>query len=182
MTILNRDTLVDRPELVERGNEDDEEEEEGTQEIQTEVLGDGGGPKINNIVFEPGDYSVVAGANTAAVLASGDEEGEFYEQAFFNAAIQLKNLQSSGETIKDVARFGLEKGIAELNVSKTEIKRLQGESVEEDDVEVETVEEEEIDTPEQQSDGVDEDEDIDEIEEDLEDVGEQDEGDGEETS
>jgi len=92
MTLLNRDTVVDRPELVERGNSDDEEEPENTQEIQTEILGDGGGPEINNLVFEPGDYNIVAGANAAAVLGSGEQEGEFYERAFMNAAIQLKNL------------------------------------------------------------------------------------------
>jgi len=150
MTLLNRDTVVDRPELVERGNSDDEEEPENTQEIQTEILGDGGGPEINNLVFEPGDYNIVAGANAAAVLGSGEQEGEFYERAFMNAAIQLKNLSAEGEDIRDVGRFGLEKGIAEIGVSEDQIEKLraQPEDDAEDDneseVQIESEDEEEI--------------------------------------
>jgi hypothetical protein len=151
MTLLKRDTLVDRPELVERGNGDDEEEPEDTQEIQTEILGDGGGPEINNLVFEPGDYNVVAGANAAAVLASGSREGMMFKQAFINSAIQLKNLKDGGEDIRDVGRFGLEKGIAELGLSEDEIdvlRQLPDEpdevGDEEEEVRVESVDEEEI--------------------------------------
>lgn len=177
MTLLNRDTLVDRPELVERGNEDDEEEEQDTEEIQTEILGDGGGPEINNLVFEPGDYNVVAGANAAAVLASGEQEGQFYEQAFINSAIQLKNLREEGEDIRDVGRFGLEKGIAELGVSERDVGVLREQPAqdEEEDVEASNEDTETLDEDEVQIEDVKEEE-IGEIEDELDDMAPEDGG------
>lgn len=130
MTLLNRPTLVDRPELIERGddgdNQDSDEPKGEVREVQT--LGQGGGPVINGLEFERGDYEIVAGANASAVLATGTNEGRAFRESFINAAAQLKELEENGQSIRSISRFSVENGISDLGISEEEFEALQGES------------------------------------------------------
>lgn len=164
MPLIDRRTVIDRPVLVNRGNQEDEQDDEGDEGAESdtvEILGEGGGPTINGIEFEAGDYQVVAGANTAAVLTTASEEGEAFEEAFAVAAIQLKELQQEGEDIRDVGRFGLEKGVAEIGLTQPQIDVLREQPEEQDE-----------ESEEQNQDSVDEETDIEDIEEDIEEVKE----------
>lgn len=129
MPLLDRDTVIDRPVLLERGNE---ESEDGQAQVQTvETLGDGGGPILNSIEFRPGDFDIVAASNAAAVLATGEDEGEEFERSFQNAAFQLFELKETEEDITDIVRFSLEKGISDIGLSEEQISELQNEPEEE---------------------------------------------------
>lgn len=178
MPILNRDTLVDRPTLVNRGEEEDEQDTETNEELTTQTLGDGGGPTINHLVFEPGDYQIVAGANTAAVLSTGHEEGDEYEEAFINAAIQLKDLAQRGHGCRDLARFGVEKGIAEIGLTQEDIEQL-SETPEPEDDDPEDEESQEDQTEDEEDgdseEGGDE-QDLEEVEDSIEEVKEEEDG------
>lgn len=173
MPLLNRETLVDRPTIVDRGDEEDEQDNKESEGLTVETLGEGGGPTINSLEFEKGDYNVVAGANTAAVLATGEQGGEAFEASFVNAAVQLKDLQAEGEGIRDIARFGLENGVAELGLSVEEINSLREiEDVdEEENSEDEEIEEESADEEVQDDDTESEDDsNIEEVEDEIEKV------------
>lgn len=175
MTILDRPTLVDRPELVNRGNQEDEEDEQAVDDMEAEALGEGGGPIIHSIEFEPGDYELVAGSNLAAVLSTGQDSGDAFAQSFRNAAIQLYELQEAGEDISDLVRFSVEKGVAETGLSQSELEVLtrQPEPEEELDMAEEPDEEEDDEpvednqqrTPEEEAEEEDDQEDGDELEE-----------------
>jgi hypothetical protein len=187
MTLLDRPTLVDRPELVNRDKQEDREDEQGGETIQAEALGNGGGPVLHGIEFRPGDYDIVAGANLAAVLSTGNDEGDVFAQSFRNAAIQLYELKDVGEDISDIVRFSVEKGVAETGLTDPEIEVLTRQPEEElEDVESESNEDngesEKLDdqqqrTPDEdadsdEADNEDGDAEIDDVEESLEEVKE----------
>jgi hypothetical protein len=130
MPIINRPTLVDRPVIVDREeSNDDDSSDESSDDVQDEVeeivLGDGGGPEINSIEFEPGDYDVVSGANLAAVLSTGEGQGEEYVVSFVNSAVQLKDLKSDGQDLSLISSFAEVAGVSNLNVSNDQLKILQ---------------------------------------------------------
>jgi len=127
MPLLDREILVDRPVLVDRGESDDNQGNQTAAESEdaiVETLGEGGGPVMYGLEFEPGDYEVVTGANAAAVLSTGQTEGQAFEQSFTNAALQLKDLIEHGDSIKDVSRFALENGIGNIGLSEKDINML----------------------------------------------------------
>lgn len=186
MPLLDRETLVDRPVLVNRGDEEDEQDNEQTEGTTVETLGQGGGPTVYQLEFEPGDYNIVAGANAAAVLATGDQGGEAFEQSFVNAALQLKDLVAQGEDVRELARFGLEKGVAEIGLSEEDINILRGdrpeEPPEEETIDYEAPGESGEDESEAENDGTEDDNsdedsaDIEEVKEDLEEVKDKEDG------
>lgn len=185
MPLLDRDTLVDRPVLVNRGDEEEEQDDKDTEGTAGETLGQGGGPTLYGMEFEPGDYNIVAGANTAAVLSTGEQGGEAFEQSFVNAAIQLKDLVRQGEDVRDLARFGLEKGVAEIGLTRGQIETLRELPEEEEEPEPEpdnseADEDEEGDEEDAEEEEDDEDDDggaeIEEVEEDIEEVKEESDG------
>lgn len=193
MPLIDRDTLVDRPVLVNRGDEEDEQDDKQAEGTTVEKLGQGGGPTVHQMEFEPGDYNIVAGANTAAVLATGEQGGDAFNQAFVNAALQLKDLAAQGEDVRDIARFGLEKGVAEIGLTMGDIEVLREGRVEDasqgESSETETIEEsagddvdEEVEDTEEDTDGEVENEadnntrDIEEVEKDIEEIKEEQDG------
>lgn len=178
MTLTGREPLIDRPEIVNRDDEEDNEGSDGQSSVNT--IGDGGGPVINGVEFRPGDLGLVAGANVTAVLSTGQDGGEMFEQSFKNAAIQLHDLQEVGEDITDLRRFARDRGVADIGVSDSQFEVLNSEpeeSVEdfeqadpdgqEEATETENVDEE--DTDEQDVDGDDAGE-IEDIEEDIDNI------------
>jgi len=123
MTLLKRSTLVDRPELIDR-DEDSEEDEAETEKQQTEdsdtgvqQLGKGGDVQVNNIEFSESDLDIVGAANTAAVLTTGQDSGEVYEQMFANASVQLKDMKERDIDISSIFEFGLANSFATVGVS-----------------------------------------------------------------
>jgi len=176
MPLLDRNTLVDRPVLVNRGNEEDEQVTQETEDATVEVLGEGEGPTLHQLEFEPGDYNVVAGANTAAVLSTGQEDGQAFENAFINAAIQLKDLQHNDEDIRDIARFGLEKGVAEIGLEMEQIQTLretepeEPEDLGEEEVDSDGDSENESEDSEIENGESEEDIDIEDVEDDIENI------------
>lgn len=177
MTLLDRPTLVDRPELVNRDKQEDEEDKQHQQDMEVEALGEGGGPIIHSIEFAPGDYEIVAGANMAAVLSTGQDSGQAFEQSFRNAAIQLYELEQAGEDISDIVRFSVEKGVAETGLTESELEVLTRPDELPDE---EQVEEEDAETEEDSEDADEtvEDPDIEDVEEDLEEITEETEDEG----
>lgn len=118
MTILDRDTLIDRPEIVTREDDEDEDNEDDEMENEgTEVLGNGGGVTLNEVEFEPDDLDVVAAANTCAVLTTGQQEGEVFEQMFKNAAVQVKDMKQRNRDVEMLSYFGLNNAIGTLGLS-----------------------------------------------------------------
>lgn len=175
MPLLNRETLVDRPTLVDRADEEDEQDDNESGVSAVEVLGEGGGPSLHGIEFEPGDYNVVAGANTAAVLATGEQEGDAFESSFVNAAIQLRELIMEGDDVRDLARFGLEKGVAEIGLDETDIQTLREVPQEEPNNQSETEAEEVGEDSESDSDDESAESDIEDVEDEIEDMKDEDE-------
>lgn len=183
MPLINRETLVDRPVLVEREDEEDKQADKGEEVSETYTLGDGGGPVINNIEFEKGDYDIVAASNLAGVLATGENEGRLFNEVFRNAAIQLKDIKEKDEDISDLVRFSVEKNVADIGLSESEIERLHeqpetpleaGEEDEDSDEEPRVAEDEEETEEADESD-------VDEVEEEIEEVKETNEAEEEET-
>lgn len=188
MTLTGRPTVVDRPEIIDREQQSDESEANGdTEAREVEVLGEGGGPVVNQLEFEPGDYEIVGAANTVAVLSTGEDEGKAFKQSFMNAAIQLKEIDGVSEGAIDIFRFGLENGIAEIGLSDQDIMVLRKEFEQEDSAlaneEMETDEiqsDEDANSEEELEDGGDDEEDtkdsgnveIEDVEEEIEEVKE----------
>ena len=120
MTILDRDTIIDRPELVTREDDDDEKDQNNkeNQDDDIERLGDGGGPEVHGLEFESDDLDVIAAANTCAVLSTGQEEGEVFERIFKNAAVQLRDMKVRNRDIDMISYFGLNNAIATVGLSE----------------------------------------------------------------
>ena len=119
MPLLNRDTLVDRPVLLDRSGDNEQEDEEA------EASGDAG-LEINGIEFETGDYELVSASNLIAAVATGQDSGEDYETTFRNAAIQLKKLnEEQGRDIKPLSDFAAQTNVDLLNVSPIQSQQLQ---------------------------------------------------------
>lgn len=116
--------MVDRPTLVDRGDDEDNTEEQATDEDVVDVLGDGDGPVINSIRFEKGDYGVVATSNLVAILSTAQTEGPEYEQAFMTAAIQVKEMTKSGIDISPIARLSRDRGVDDVNVTQSQLQDL----------------------------------------------------------
>jgi hypothetical protein len=134
MPLLDRDTIVDRPVLLDRsGNKKQDEDSEQEEEVQ--VLGEGGGPTINGIEFEVGSYDIVAGANLASVLATGDDDGQSFKNVFRNAAIQLHELQERGKDITSLSMFAAQNNVDLLGIQPRQVEMLEGEIIEEPEAE-----------------------------------------------
>lgn len=123
MPLLPRSTVVDRPTLVDR----DDEQANGAQQSDEDIieeLGDGDGPAVNGIRFEKGDYGVVAASNLVAVLSTAQTEGTEFQQAFMTSAIQMKEMANSGIDISSIARMSRSRGMDDLNVSQEDMQDL----------------------------------------------------------
>lgn len=186
MPLLPRSTVVDRPTLVDRDDEQANGDESSDEDV-VEELGNGDGPAINGIKFEKGDYGVVAASNLVAVLSTAQSEGNKFRQAFMTSAIQMKEMANSGIDISSIARLSRSRGIDDLNVSQSDMQDLKlatqtqqqqddeseevREEVSEDDKDAESdeVEGESNDADEED----DEDEDVDSVEDMFEDDDEE---------
>lgn len=143
MPLLDRDTIVDRPVLLDRsGNKKQDEDSEQEEEVQ--VLGEGGGPTINGIEFEIGSYDIVASANLASVLATGDDDGQSFKNVFRNAAIQLHELQERGKDITSLSMFAAQNNVDLLGIQPRQVEMLEGEIIEEPEAEDQEVNIEQI--------------------------------------
>lgn len=156
MTLLERDTIIDRPELVNR--EDDENEQD--DEAEYEDIGEGG-PTVHGLEFDEGDLDVIAGANTCAVLTTGQQEGEVFEQMFRNAALQLKDIKERERDISSISYFGVNNSIGSVGLSEEQVNSLMQDMMPEDptdgDSEPEIEDEAEIDEVENEVDDITED-------------------------
>lgn len=180
MPLLNRDTVIDRPVLVNRGEQESEEDESRVTKVET--LGDGGGPIINGVEFRPGDFDIVASSNLAAVLATGEADGDAFVDSFRNSAFQLYELKESGEEISDLTRFSVERDVSNIGINERELEILRGEVEEEADEEGEERQEENEEDGEEIIEEVEEiEEELDELEDDIKDELEEEE-DEEETA
>ena len=168
MTLLKRNTLINRPEIVERADEkddvdkDDEDDDDTSKRV--DKLGDGGGPTVHGVEFEEEDLDVIAGANTAAVLVTGQDSGKVFEQMFTNAAIQLKELKSRGADMSPIVDFGVTNSFATVGTTDEQASEmvglLAGDSIEK------------YGEPEELDDSSDtaENDSVDEVEEDIDDI------------
>lgn len=164
MTLLDRDTLIDRPELVNRDDENDEDDEE------VDKIGEEGEIEVHGVEFDEDDLDIIAAANTCAVLTTGKQSGDVFEQLFTNAAIQLKEMKEEGRDIDMLSYFGLNHTIGTVGLSERESERVVV-SVMEDDLAEESEEsEEDVD-----SETDEEDSDIDDVEDELDEMSEEDE-------
>lgn len=121
MPLLDRDTVIDRPVLLNRDGDDEQDVASDTDE---NIVGRGGGATVNGVEFENGSYDTVAASNLAAVLATGASDGEAYKNAFRNAAIQLHELKEEGSDISELSHFAAVKDIDLLNVNSSDIASL----------------------------------------------------------
>lgn len=144
MPLLPRSTVVDRPTLVDRDDEQANETEQSDDGV-IEELGNGDGPAVNGIRFEKGDYGVVAASNLVAVLSTAQTEGNEFEQAFMTSAIQMKEMANSGIDISSIARMSRSRGMDDLNVSQDDMQdlKLATQTQTPENEEVEEVDEEE---------------------------------------
>ena len=173
MTILDRDTLIDRPEIVTREDDEDEDNEDDETENQdageTQVLGDGGGVELNGVEFETDDLDVVAAANTCAVLTTGQQEGEVFEQMFRNAAVQLKDMKQRNRDVEMLSYFGLNNAIGTIGLSDQKRNQAMNQVIQSDNSDG-------VGEDSTQDNGEDSDEDneidIDEVEEEVDDIKE----------
>jgi hypothetical protein len=176
MTILDRDTIIDRPELVTREDDDDEQDEgdEATEHNEPDTLGDGGGPEVHGLEFESDDLDVIAAANTCAVLTTGQEEGDVFERVFKNAAIQLRDMKVRNRDIDMISYFGLNNAIATVGLSE-EMRNQTMNQIMQDDIqsEPETTDDVEDDTDEDETE--DDEIDIEDVEEEVDDMTDEDE-------
>lgn len=131
MPLLDRDTIVDRPVLLNRsGDKEQDDTEDDEEEVQ--VIGEGGGPVINGIEFEIGDYDIVAAANLASVLATGEEDGQSFKNVFSNAAIQLYELKQRNKDISALTEFSAKNGVDLLGIQPDQARLLEGQEPESD--------------------------------------------------
>jgi hypothetical protein len=176
MTILDRDTIIDRPELVTREDDDDEQDEgdEATEHNEPNTLGDGGGPEVHGLEFESNDLDVIAAANTCAVLTTGQEEGDVFERVFKNAAIQLRDMKVRNRDIDMISYFGLNNAIATVGLSE-EMRNQTMNQIMQDDIqsEPETTDDVEDDTDENETE--DDKIDIEDVEEEVDNITDEDE-------
>lgn len=149
MPLFDRDTLIDRPTIIKHG--DDEEEEEEIE--QTITLNKGTGPVVNGVRFDQGQYGLMAAANAAAILATGEAEGETYKRSFGNAAIQLQELKNQDTNINDLARFSIERGVAEEGIEEHKVEQIfdQDDAEQTDDTTTEPDSEEQKETEEDET-------------------------------
>jgi len=155
MPLLPRSTVVDRPTLVDRDDEQANGAKQSDEDI-IEELGNGDGPTINGIRFEKGDYGVVAASNLVAVLSTAQTEGNEFQQAFMTSAIQMKEMANSGIDISSIARMSRSRGMDDLNVSQEDMQDLklatQTQTLEQDEDSEEREEEEVSDEGEDETD------------------------------
>lgn len=118
MTLLQRDTIIDRPELV---NREDNEEEDKEEEVQS--IGEGG-PTVHGLEFDEGDLDIIAGANTCAVLTTGQQEGDVFEQMFRNAALQLKDMKERERDITALSYFGVNNSIGSVGLTDEQVDEI----------------------------------------------------------
>lgn len=169
MPLLDRDTLIDRPVLVNRDDDDSADDEE------VDKLGEGGGIEVHGVEFEEDDLDIIAGANTVAVLATGQSSGDVFEQLFANAAIQLKEMKEEGRDIDLLSYFGLNHTIGTVGLTEEQSENVVV-SVMHDEMESEEEETSEKTSEETSEDVEDEEQsDIDEVEEEIEDMSDEDE-------
>lgn len=144
MTLLNRETLIDRPEVISSDNEDEEDEqtvvEKTSASEEVEVLGDGGGRIVNGVEFEEGDDEVIEAAEVVSVLSSGDTEGELYQASFLNSAIQLKSVADNGVDVSQIATSGVMMGVGEASALDFSANITEDESADVQDSEGDTAE------------------------------------------
>lgn len=135
MTLLDRDTLLDRPELLSSDTEDeDSNDEQETSEVEqdrVEVVGEGGGRTVNGIEFEEDSTDVIKASEVIAVLSSGDTQGELYQATFLNAAIQLNSVQEEEDSLTNMIDSGRALGV--FDISGLEFASDQSEAVDEED-------------------------------------------------
>jgi hypothetical protein len=134
MPLLKRDTIIDRRTLVDRGSSGDEGDNKEADNV-IETLGEGGGPVVNQIEFEQGDYAVVAASNLVAALSTAETGGEVYQNAFITSAIQLKEAAKSGVDITPLSVMSRDRQIDDLNITQeqmTQLKLSTGDTVPED--------------------------------------------------
>lgn len=167
MPLIDRPVILDRRTLIDPINSDNEGSEHDEEVVMVQQLGDGGGPVVNGVEFEEGDYNVAAASNVAAVLSVAESDGQEFERAFATAAIQLKDLADAGEDISDLVRFGVAKNIAEVGMSDEDIDGLRQQPPLEED---EQSEEASIEEDEE-----DDDVDLEDVEESIEEVKEEEE-------
>jgi len=145
MPILNRDTIVDRPVLVDREQQDESsgELDQDTDEVPT--LGEGGGPEISGLEFGPEDEDLVAASNLVAVLSSATDSGPMFKESFMNAAIQLYELRENGDSITPLVEYAVGKGIHDIGIPEgafgTETEEVEEETESEIEEEIDDVEE-----------------------------------------
>jgi len=155
MTIIERETIIDRPELVNRDDDEDEQDEED----QVSVIGEGGGPSAHGLEFEEDDLDIIAGANACAVLTTGQDSGEAFEQMFTNASVQLKDLKERNRDISMLSYFGLNNSIGTVGLTDEQSGELMNqlmesemnESSESDDIDDSDIEEVEQEVEEMQT-------------------------------
>jgi len=145
MTLLERDTIIDRPELVNRGS--DEDEQDNDEEEEVERLGEGG-PIVHGLEFEEGDLDVVAGANTCAFLTTGETEGDVFQQMFKNAAVQLKDMKNRQRDIEMISYFGVNNSIGTVGLPDEKSDQLMTELLAETTPEEDAIEDEDADIEE----------------------------------
>jgi hypothetical protein len=140
MPLLDRDTIVDRPVLLDRSG-DKEQEDSEDEEKEVQVIGEGGGPTINGMEFEVGSYNIVAASNLASVLATGEEDGQSFKNVFSNAAIQLYELEQRGVDITPITEFAARNSVDLLGIQPEQARMLQGEEIPEEPEESVNIEE-----------------------------------------
>lgn len=150
MPLLNRDTIVDRPVLVDREQQDESSGEVETDPDEVPTLGEGGGPEISGLEFGPEDEDLVAASNLVAVLSSATDSGPMFEESFKNAAIQLYELRETDDSITPLVEYAVGKGIHDIGVPEEaftpETEEVEEEPESEIEEEIDDVEEvEEID-------------------------------------
>lgn len=173
MTILDRETLIDRPELVDRDDDKDEQDEE-QEEIA--VIGEGGGLTAHGVEFEEDDLDIIAAANTCAVLTTGQEEGDVFEQMFANAAYQLKDLKERNRDVTMLSYFGLNNSIGTVGLTDEDSGKLMTQLM---DADIEESDEEPAEPEEDEVEEAEEDGSIEDVEQEVEEMTEEQEDDGE---
>lgn len=115
MPLFKRDLLIeDRPVLIDRREEEETKEDSG-EITRVEVLGEGGGPVVHGIEFQPDSYEVVAASNMIATLATNETSGEVFEEVFKNSAVQLFDLVEDGSEVGGVVSIAEASDIAALD-------------------------------------------------------------------
>lgn len=151
MPVVNRKTLIDRPTLIDPilGNEEEEQFEEGESENKVSRIGEGGGKVVHNIEFEEGDRELVQASNMIAAISTGTAEpNDVFVDIFSNAALQLKEADSS--ILEQMASASEDLGTHNIGVVWEEESEPDTEEVEDSEEEdVEEDEEEQVEETEE---------------------------------